>query len=205
LEATVGDLYIGHLAALHAIISLSKDSTDPITSSQAYPAYVVACNDIGIAPVAREPGFRKIVEALADKELIRTEREGRTIEIRPLIDSAGAAIVTDRFNNLKERAQTPPTLLSDEEIRALLPDAPAQQLTLITIHHLLRETRKSQVLMSEVYQTYSELCRKKGGTPKNERDFKQVIAALEKGGYIQVQRGRVGKKPANRIKPCEGM
>jgi Cdc6-like AAA superfamily ATPase len=200
LEATVGDLYIGHLAALHAIISLSKDSTDPITSSQAYPAYVEACKDIGIEPVKRDPGFGKLVEALANKELIHAKVKGRTTEITPIIDQVGVALVVNRFATIKAQAQAPPPILSDGEIAELLHDAPAQQLALIAIHRLIHNTGKNQVLQSDVYSIYAELCRKKGGTPKKQISFANVIADLARSGYITVYRWRSTGKPENAIR-----
>jgi hypothetical protein len=206
LEAVINKLYIGHIAALDAIIEtcerkradLSVDAPGCPTISDVYPTYVEACSELGLTPVGRRRGFHHVLTTLEEKHLVRIHRRRRMVYLEPLRPQTWADIHARilRFGT----APVPPTQ-SDAPTtsRQSTRPAPAQQLALAAIQQTLEKTAKSHALLSEIYQTYVTLCEERGETPAKKQRFKRILDVFESRGLIEKTACRVGRRPGSLI------
>jgi Cdc6-like AAA superfamily ATPase len=179
--AVIDKLYIGHLAALKAIIETYIDMGDqPPTLSQVYPRYVQICTERGLTPVAPNKSFRRIGHALEEKHLIKTHRRGRNTHVEPLQPRALSA----RVNLAIAHAINPRSVTMAPTIRQTRRPAPAQQLAMAAIQQTLEKTAKPHALLSDLYPQYVQTCTMEGVSPAGRSRFRGLLKELRDRGEI---------------------
>jgi hypothetical protein len=201
-EDAAKPLYLGHLAALIAIFDAGKTHSEPMISvSDVYPGYVEMCKHIGVAAAGRRRGFYNVLSALEAKGMICRGGRGTTVcvDASPTHQRAWMSQWQSLLRKLQDSSKQP----TPPPVGGQPPDisgiTPTQQQVLDAILTVAQEKGKRQVLLSEAYQKYGDLCGKQGKTPFTKQRFKVILGHFESRGLIKRDRCYIGGRPNSLI------